>query len=186
MLLLLFQECPPVMDNVLLLLFQECIFVVDNVVVVVVGGSRASNCYVLGCYCHCCFRSVHTLWTMLLLLSLFQECLSVMDESELIMWHESCIIDVCSSEDDITLGICANAEALAARCTEDLKVELGNWRGPDFCCKFSRFISLLNVLSLSLFLSLSLSLSLSLCVCVYFSIHIYFGTGSEHQHLNIL
>ncbi|KAK2145707.1 hypothetical protein LSH36_662g04002 [Paralvinella palmiformis] len=63
----------------------------------------------------------------------FKECLSVMDESELIMWHESCIIDVCSSEDDITLGICANAEALAARCTEDLKVELGNWRGPDFC-----------------------------------------------------
>ena len=59
-----------------------------------------------------------------------------MDESELSLWLESCIIDVCSSEDDTSLGICANAEALAARCVEDIKVDIGNWRGPDFCRKF--------------------------------------------------
>ena len=59
-----------------------------------------------------------------------------MSQDEIDVMFESCMIDTCSANQDYELGICANAEAIAARCKEDFKVELENWR-VDFCGKHS-------------------------------------------------
>ena len=89
------------------------------------------------------------------------------------MRYESCMIDACSSEDDIDLGICANAKELASRCHELVDNELfdsGNWRSPDFCRKwcfmlFLRDYSMLISDTINFLLFVNLHLIFGLWTC---------------------